>query len=82
MITTKKVLFEVKKKEQERIFGKNYEKTIATLDWAHEEDVMLVNARNKSYANKGKGIIPKTIFSPSFSSQNTNPQVVTTNKIP
>jgi hypothetical protein len=41
---------------------------------------MLVNMRNKYYTNKGKGNIPKTTFSPSSSSQNTNPQVVTTNQ--
>jgi hypothetical protein len=39
---------------------------------------MMVNTRNKSYANKGKGGNPKTTFSPSSSSQDTNPQVVTT----
>jgi hypothetical protein len=36
---------------------------------------MMVDTRNKSYANKGKGGPPKTTFSPSSSSQQTNPQV-------
>jgi hypothetical protein len=52
------------------------------LVWAPEEDVMLVNTRNKSYTNKGKSNIPKNTFSPSSSSQNTNPQVVTTTESP
>jgi hypothetical protein len=56
--------------------------TIVALDWAPEEGVMLVNTGNKSYANKGKGNIPKTTFAPSSSSQNTNPQVVTTTQSP
>jgi hypothetical protein len=36
---------------------------------------MMVDTRNKSYANKGKGGNPKTTFAPSSSSQQTNPQV-------
>jgi hypothetical protein len=33
---------------------------------------MMVNTRNKLYANKGKGGNPKTNFPPSLSSQKTN----------
>jgi hypothetical protein len=78
MTIMRKVLVRLRKRAQERIFGKNTETTIVALDWALEEEVMLVNTRNKSYVNKGKGNIPKTTFAPSSSSQNTNPQVVTT----
>jgi len=56
--------------------------TIVALDWSPEEDVMLVNTRNKSYANKGKGNDFKTTFSHNSSSHNTNPQVVTTTQSP
>jgi hypothetical protein len=66
---------EVKKRAQERIFGKKADTTIVSLDWAPKEDVMMVDTRNKSYENKGKGGNPKTTFSPSSSSQQTNPQV-------
>jgi hypothetical protein len=45
------------------------------LDWAPKEDVTMVDTRNKSYANKGKGGPLKTIVAPSSSSQQTNPQV-------
>jgi hypothetical protein len=34
------------------MFGKFIETTIAPLDWDPEEDVMLVDTRSKSYANK------------------------------
>jgi hypothetical protein len=36
---------------------------------------MMVESRNKSYAKIGKHFLPKTTFSPSSSSQQTNPQV-------
>jgi hypothetical protein len=61
---------------------KNIETTIVDLDWDPEEDVMLVNTRNKSYVNKEKGNISKTTFSLCSSSQNKNPQVVTTTQSP
>jgi hypothetical protein len=48
---------------------------IVALDWGPEEDVMMVDTRNKSYANKGKGGNPKTTFAPSSSSQQINLQV-------
>jgi hypothetical protein len=35
----------------------------------------MVDTRKKSYQSKGKGGPPKTNFSPSSSSQQTNPQV-------
>jgi hypothetical protein len=47
---------------------------IATLDWAPEEDVMMVDTRNKSYQNKSKGGPPKSTFAPSTSSHQTDPQ--------
>jgi hypothetical protein len=65
----------------ESLEKKKTEVTIVSLDWAPEEDVLLVNMRNKTYTNKEKGNIPKTTFSPSSSSQHTNPQVVTKNQI-
>jgi len=57
---------------------KNNETTIVALYWAPEEDLMIVNTRNKSYVNKWKGANPKTTFTSISSSQDTNPQVVTT----
>lgn len=69
--------YEVKKRAQEIIFGKDIETTIVALDWDPEEDVMLINTIDKSYVNKEKGNIPKTTFALISSSQNTNPQVVT-----
>jgi hypothetical protein len=39
---------------------------------------MMVNTRNKTYVNKGKGGNPNTTFAPSSSSQDINPHVVTT----
>jgi hypothetical protein len=71
---------EVNKIAQEKIFGKNIETTIVSLDWAREEDVMIVNTRNKSYANKGNSGNPKTTFPPISSSQDTNPQVAMTSR--
>jgi hypothetical protein len=47
--------------------------TIVALDWALEDDVMMVDTRNKYYAKKGKGVPPKITFSPSSFSQQTNP---------
>jgi hypothetical protein len=54
--------YEVNKRAQEKTFGKNIETTIVSLDWAHEEDVMMVNTRNKSHANKGNSGIQKPLF--------------------
>jgi hypothetical protein len=34
---------EIKNNAREHIFGKIYNTIIATLDWAHEEDVMIVD---------------------------------------
>jgi hypothetical protein len=48
---------------------------IVALYWDHEEDVMMVDTQNKSYQNKNKGGPPKTTFSPSTSSHQTNPQI-------
>jgi hypothetical protein len=78
----KKVLVKLRKGHMSKSLEKMTETTIVSLDWDPDEDVMLVNTRNKSYTNKGKGNIPKTTFSPSSSSQNTNPQVVTTTQSP
>jgi hypothetical protein len=69
------------KREQRENLWKKIDTTIVALDWAPEEDVMMVDTRNKSYANKGKGGPPKTTFSPSSSSQQTNPQVTRVLKV-
>jgi hypothetical protein len=60
--------YEVKKNARERIFGKKVDTIIVALYWDLEEDVMMVDTRNKSYENKGKGGPSKTTFSPSSSS--------------
>jgi hypothetical protein len=61
---------EVKKNAKDRIFGKKLMLLLLFLDWAHQDDVMVVNTRNKSYPNKGKLIDPpRTTFAPSTSSQ-------------
>jgi hypothetical protein len=59
------------RKGHKRKYLEKIETTIVALDWDPEEDVMLVNTRNKTYVNKGKGGNPKTTFSPSSSSQDT-----------
>jgi hypothetical protein len=56
---------EVKKNAIDKIFGKRPENTIVVLDFAEQEDVMIVNTRNKSYAPKGKYDPPRTSSSPS-----------------
>jgi ribonuclease HI len=66
---------EVKKNVRDRIFGKKPRYYHFVLDWAPQDDVMVVNTINKSYANKGKDDSSKTTFSPSTSSQNTGSQV-------
>jgi ribonuclease HI len=65
---------EIKKNVRDRIFGKKPDTTIVVLDWAPQDDVMVVNTINKSYANKGKVDSSKTTFSPSTSTQNTGSQ--------
>jgi hypothetical protein len=35
--------YEIKPSARKRIFGKKYDTTIVSLDWAQEEDCMLVN---------------------------------------
>jgi hypothetical protein len=59
---------EVKKSARDNIFGKRHETTIVFLDFAHPEDVMIINTRNKSYAPKGKYDPPCTSSIPSSSS--------------
>jgi hypothetical protein len=59
---------EVKKKAQERIFGKINEAIVIALDFMPEEDVMVVNTQSKFYIDKGKGGNPKTTSAPSSSS--------------
>jgi hypothetical protein len=66
---------EIKKNVRDRIFGKKPDTTIVVLDWAPQDDVMVVNTINKSYANKGKVDSSKTTFSPSTSTQNIGSQV-------
>jgi hypothetical protein len=66
---------EIKRNAREHIFGKRSYTTIVSLDWDREEDVMMVDTRNKSYQNKGKGGPPKTIFTPITSSHQTNTQI-------
>jgi hypothetical protein len=75
MTIMKRALVKLRKKAQERIFGKINEAIVVALDFIPEEDVMLVNTQSKSYTDKGKGGNPKTTFSPSSSSPSTNPQV-------
>jgi hypothetical protein len=69
---------EVKKNSRDKIFGKRPDTAIDVLDWAESEDVMVINARNKSYTAKGKFDIPCTSSAPSSSSQSTNTQAVRT----
>jgi hypothetical protein len=66
---------EVRRNAREWIFGKISDTTIVALDWAPEEDVMMVDTQNKSYQNKNKGGPQKTTFSPSTSSHQTDSQV-------
>jgi hypothetical protein len=66
---------EVKKSAIDKIFGKRHETTIAILDFAEPEDVMIINTRNKSYAPKGKYDPPHTSSSPSSSSPTSIVQV-------
>jgi hypothetical protein len=56
------------------IFDKKLENTIVVLDWALEDDVMVVNTKNKSYSNKGKDNSSKNTFSPRTSTQNIDSQ--------
>jgi hypothetical protein len=39
--------FEIKHNAREHIFGKKIDTTIVTLDWAQEEDIMMVDTRKK-----------------------------------
>jgi hypothetical protein len=82
MSIMRKVLGKLKKGHKSESLEKKIETTIVALDWVPEEDLMLVNTSNKSYVIKGKGNIFKTTFAPTSSSQNTNPQVVTTTHSP
>jgi hypothetical protein len=66
---------EVKRNARDRIFGKKLDATIVVLDWAPQDDVMVINTRNKTYTNKSKVDSSRTTFSPSSSSQDTNSQV-------
>jgi len=66
---------EIKKNAREGIFGKRINITMVALDWAQEEDVIMVETQNKSYQNKSKGGHPKTTFARSTSFQQTNPQI-------
>ena len=50
----KEATCEVRKSARDNIFGKIPETTIAILDFAEPEDVMIINTRNKAYAPKGK----------------------------
>jgi hypothetical protein len=69
---------EVKKSAIDKIFGKRPETTIAVLDFAEPEDVMIINTRNKSYASKGKYAPPHTSSIPSSSSPAATVQVTKT----
>jgi hypothetical protein len=67
---------EVKKSARDKIFGKKPKTTIAVLDWAEPEDVMIINTRNKSYAPKEKYDSLRASSTPASSSQGTNVQTV------
>jgi hypothetical protein len=66
---------EVKKSSRDKIFGKRPEATIAILDFAEPEDIMVINTRNRAYAPKGKFDPPRSSSSPSLSSIAAAPQV-------
>jgi hypothetical protein len=53
---------EIRKNAREHIFGKIYDTMIVAYIGLIEEDVMMVDTRNKYYRNKNKGGPPKTIF--------------------
>jgi hypothetical protein len=59
---------EVRKNVGDKIFVKIPGTTIAFLDFAEPEDVMIINTRNKSYAPKRKLDPPHNYSSPSSSS--------------
>jgi hypothetical protein len=67
---------EVKKNSRDKTFGKKIETTIAVLDWAEPEDVMIINTRKKYYAPKGKYDPPRTSSTPASYSQGTNVQTI------
>jgi hypothetical protein len=60
---------EIKKNVRDIIFGKNPETNIVVWDWDQLDDVMVVNTRKKSYRNWNKVNPPRTISTPSTSSQ-------------
>jgi hypothetical protein len=59
---------EVRKSAKDKIFGKIPEATIAILDFEKTYDVMVINARRKSYAPKGNFDPPRSSSRPSSSS--------------
>jgi hypothetical protein len=66
---------EVRKSARDKIIGKIPETTIAFLDFADPEDVMIINIRNKSYAPKAKYDPPCNSSIPSSSSPAATTQV-------
>jgi hypothetical protein len=66
---------EVKKSFRDKIFRKIPESTIAILDFAEPEYVMVINTRNKAYTPKGKFDSLCCSSTPSSSSPAATPQV-------
>jgi hypothetical protein len=66
---------EVRKSVRYKTFSKIPETTIAILDFAEPEDVMIINNRRKSYSPKGKFDPPRNSSSPSSSSPTATVQV-------